>query len=223
MGFKSWSSHCGSNQDMGRPKHQGMGGSLPEAPRSFPGKHTVVTVGVAVLDSKGEVVFFISHLHANDQYVATFIRLKTDTAGLEPCFPFRVIDKVGASSMSRGRSHLQHPHGAVWSLSGGLSVFLFWGGGESNHHHSALQLSPPRAASSKEVKHPVILGCSTERNRKRGEKKEGMCLGRESELTWKTEANSRDPRQMQINGLEKELGGTGASKGGSPLQSRAGQ
>lgn len=173
-----------------------------------------------MLDSKGEVVFFISHLHANDQYVATFIRLKTDTAGLEPCFPFRVIDKVGASSMSRGRSHLQHPHGAK-SLSGGLCLPLL--GGESNHHHSALQLSLPRAASSKEVKHPVILGCSTERNRKRGEKKEGMCLGRESELTWKTEANSRDPRQMQINGLEKELGGTGASKGGSPLQSRAGE
>lgn len=158
--------------------------------------------------------------YANDQHVATFIRLKTDTAGLEPCFPFRVIEKVGASSMSRGRSHLQHPHGAK-SLSGGLCLPLL--GGKSNHHHSALQLSPPRAASSKEVKHPVILGCSTERNRKRGEKKEGMCLGRESELTWKTEANSRDPRQMQINGLEKELGGTGASKGGSPLQSRAGE
>lgn len=110
----------------GETKTSRNGGSLPEAPRSFPGKHTVVTVGVAVLDSKGEVVFFISHLHANDQYVATFIRLKTDTAGLEPCFPFRVIDKVGASSMSRGRSHLQHPHGAK-SLSGGLCLPLLGG------------------------------------------------------------------------------------------------
>lgn len=81
-----------------------------------------------------------------------------------PCSPLRAVGRAGQGIFREGeeRSHLQH-HACPAPLE--LRVLL--------SGHAMLQLSPPRAAGSEKVKHPVILCCLIEETQK-GEKKEEM-------------------------------------------------
>lgn len=82
-----------------------------------------------------------------------------------PCSPLRAVGREGIFHEGEERSHLQR-HVCPAPLE--LRVLL--------SGHAMLQLSPPWAAGSEKVKHPVILCCLIEETQK-GEKKEEMFRG----------------------------------------------
>lgn len=69
--------------------------------------------------------------------------------------------------------------------------------------HATLQLSPPRAAGSEKVKHPVILCCLIEETQK-GEKKEEMFRVEGSRQQRHTGKQHRALGRMRINGVRKD-------------------
>lgn len=108
-----------------------------------------------------------------------------------PCSPHRAAGRAGCLRKGEERSHLQRH-----TCPAPLQLRVLSG-------HATLQLSPPRAAGSEKVKHPVILCCLTEETQK-GEKKEEMFRVGRPRQQRHTGKQHRALGRMRINGVRED-------------------
>lgn len=109
-----------------------------------------------------------------------------------PCSPLRAAVRAGCLPQGGGKKHHLQRHVCPAPLE--LRVLL--------SGHAMLQLSPPQAAGSEKVKHPVILCCLIEETQK-GEKKEKMFRVEGQRQQQHTGKQHRALGRVRINGVRE--------------------